>query len=64
MRPRVGAGVERQLRNASAAASTAERASSRVAKGASPSMSSVFAGLVLGTVFDEVDLIHLPAMKF
>jgi len=27
-------------------------------------MSSVFAGLVLETVFDEVDLIHLPAMKF
>ena len=46
IRPRVGAGVDRHARKASAAASTAARASSRVARGVSPIMSSVLPGLI------------------
>src|SRR2546421_4481583 len=62
--PRCGAGVRRHPAKASAAASTAARASSRVACRFVPMMSSVLAGLMLLTIFEEDDSSHLPPIKF
>ena len=56
-------GVARQARKASAAASTARRASSRVESLTTPITSSVFAGLTFSNVLDEADSAHWPPMK-
>src|SRR5205807_8307532 len=58
--PRAGAGVARQSRKASAAASTAARASARVACFTVPIVSLVFEGLRFSTTLDDADSIHFP----
>src|SRR5258705_13843752 len=62
--PREGAGIERQTGKAAAADSTALLASSRVACFTVPITSSVLAGLILLTVFEDADSTHWPLLKF